>query len=81
MPREPMAISLVRNPVDPQLIQDLEQILERARAGEVYGVAWAALLPGQVMHKFSAGFAADLYAAIGVVRAMEQDLLDLLERP
>lgn len=80
-PRDGVPISIVQKQVDPAIIDDLELLLERARAGEIVGMGWVAFLDSrEVMHHFTPRFSDHLYTAIGAVRALEQDLLDLIER-
>lgn len=73
-------LRIVAHPTDPVLIADLERLVERARAGEIIGLAWCLFSTRhEIEHKFSAHFTADLFTAIGAVRVMEQDLLDLVD--
>lgn len=74
------AIRLVEKRIDHDAIAQLAMLLDRAQQGEIVGIAWVALADeGGVAAGFSGAISEHLYTSIGAVRALERDLLDLIE--
>lgn len=79
--RDDRPLRLVEKRADADTIAQLEMLLQKAQQGELIGIAWIGLADeGGVAVGFSGTIHQHLYTSIGAVRALEQDLLGLIER-
>lgn len=79
-PHDGLPVRLVEKRIDHDAIAQLAMLLDRAEQGEIVGIAWIALADeGGVAVGFSGAVSEHLYTSIGAVRALERDLLDLIE--
>lgn len=65
----------------PDVVPILEKILEKAKAGEIIGIAAIALLKNRChLSAITEGIRDNAYLSIGIVDSLKQDLLNLIER-
>lgn len=75
-PQKLEAVPLSR---DPEVVQALEKLLARARAGEVIGLAYVAMMPAHEYEGDSLGAALQHpVMALGLARALEDQIIQLL---